>query len=205
MKEILIENQKFKGNPNKHNKKKDDNAIGFSWRPGQEKFSLKIKNCEIDANGVAEGLKLSYCSNVIVQNCVIVGGYEDCVDIVRGGFMLFENCRFVSKNTKHHFTIKCQASNITIKDCVFVNDFNKLIDGAFVDLGNWSDYDVDDLPKTKEIYIVDYKLENVSWYKKIISRRIYAENPITRGDGFVLKIPRLFVWLFWKLRRFQVS
>ena len=91
------------------------------------------------------------------------------------------------------------------KDCVFVNDFNKFIDGAFVDLGNWSDYDIVDLSKTKEIYIVDYKLENVSWYKKIISRRIYADNPVIRGDGFVLKIPRLLVWLFWKLRRFQVS
>jgi hypothetical protein len=127
------------------------------------------------------------------------------VDIVRGGFMLFENCRFVSNCTKHHFTIKCQVSNVTIKDCVFVNDFNKLIDGAFVDLGNWSDYDIDNLPKTKDVYIIDYTFENVSWYKKIIARRLHAEAPVNRGEGYILRIPRLFVWLFWKLRRFQVS
>ena len=88
---------------------------------------------------------------------------------------------------------------------VFVNDFNKLIDGAFVDLGNWSDYDIDNLPKTKDVYIIDYTFENVSWYKKIIARRLHAEAPVNRGKGYILRIPRLFVWLFWKLRRFQVS
>ena len=92
------------------------------------KQKIRIEDCTITQT-VAEGLKFSYCHDVIVQNCTIIGGFEDCVDIVRGGFMIFEKCRFVSKNTKHHFTIKCNASNITIKDCVFVNDFNKLIDG----------------------------------------------------------------------------
>ena len=202
MKEIVIKGKTFKGDPKKG---KQSNALGFMWRPGMSKQKIRIEECTIDAGEVAEGLKLSYCSNVIVRDCTIIGGFEDCVDIVRGGFMIFENCRFVSKNTKHHFTIKCNASNITIKDCVFVNEFNKLIDGAFVDLGNWSDYDVDDLPKTKDIYIIDCKFENVSWYKKIISRRLYAETPVVRGNGFIFKIPRLFVWLFWKLRRFQVS
>ncbi len=200
MNDIFIKDQTFKGDLKNGI---ESNALGFMWRPGMPKQKIRIENCTIDAGPVAEGLKLSYCYDVIVKNCTIIGGYEDCVDIVRGGFMLFENCRFVSNNTKHHFTIKCQAFNITIKDCVFVNDFKKIIDGAFVDLGNWSDYDVVDLPKTKEIYIVDYKLKNISWYKKIISRRIYADNPVIRGDGFVLKIPKLFVWLFWKFKRFK--
>ena len=202
MNEIIIKGRTFKGDLKKG---KQGNALGFMWRPGMPKQKIRIEDCTIDAGPVAEGLKLSYCSDVIVKNCTIIGGFEDCVDIVRGGFMIFENCRFVSKNTKHHFTIKCNASNITIKDCVFVNDFNKLIDGAFVDLGNWSDYDIDDSPRTKDIYIIDYKFENVSWYKKIIARRLHAETPANRGNGYILRIPRLFVWLFWKLRRFQVK
>ena len=156
MNEITIKGKTFTGDLKKG---KQGNALGFMWRPGMPKQKIRIEDCTIDAAPVAEGLKLSYCSDVIVKNCTIIGGFEDCVDIVRGGFMIFENCRFVSKNTKHHFTIKCNASNITIKNCVFVNDFNKLIDGAFVDLGNWSDYDVDDLPRTKDIYIIDYKFE----------------------------------------------
>lgn len=202
MSDIFIKGKTFKGDLKNGI---GSNALGFMWRPGMPKRKIRIEDCTIDAGPVSEGLKLSYCHDVIVKDCTIIGGIEDCVDIVRGGFMLFEGCKFVSKNTKHHFTIKCNASNITIKDCVFVNDFKKIIDGALVDLGNWSDYDVIDLPKTKDIYIVDYKFENISWYKKIISRRLYADNPVIRGDGIVLKIPRLFVWLFWKLRRFQVS
>ena len=133
MNEIIIKGKTFKGDLKKG---KQSNALGFMWRPGMPKQRIRIEDCTIDAGPVAEGLKLSYCHDVIVKNCTIIGGFEDCVDIVRGGFMIFENCKFVSKNTKHHFTIKCNASNITIKDCVFVNDFNKLIDGAFVDLGN---------------------------------------------------------------------
>lgn len=200
--EILIKGKSFKGDLKNGIQ---SNALGFMWRPGMPKQKIRIEDCTIDAGPVAEGLKLSYCHDVIVKDCTIIGGFEDCVDIVRGGFMLFENCRFVSNCTKHHFTIKCQVSNVTIKDCVFVNDFNKLIDGAFVDLGNWSDYDIDNLPKTKDVYIIDYTFENVSWYKKIIARRLHAEAPVNRGEGYILRIPRLFVWLFWKLRRFQVS
>ena len=205
MKKIIIKNKKFKGDPSIYNGTRDDNALGFGWRPGQQKFTLEIENCEIDANGVAEGLKLSYCTHVIVKNCTIIGGYEDCVDIVRGGYMLFDGCTFISNNSKHHFTIKSSVDNVTIKNCTFVNNFRNLYDGALVDLGNWSDYDIDDIPKTKNIYIVDYTLKNISWYKRIVARRLYANNPVIRGDGFVLKVPRLFVWLFWKLRRFQVS
>ena len=52
--------------------------------------------------------------DVKVKNCIIIGGYEDCVDIVRGGRILFEDCTFISNNTKHHFTIKCQVENVKI-------------------------------------------------------------------------------------------
>ena len=199
---ITIKNKRFIGNIENG---EQSNALGFMWRPTCRGKKIRIDNCHIEADSVAEGLKLSYCSDVIVKNTTIIGGFEDCVDIVRGGFMLFENCRFISKKQKQHFTIKCNASNITIKNCTFVNDFRTIIDGAFVDLGNWSDYDIDDLPKTKDIYIVDCKFENVSWYKKIISRRLYAETPVNRGSGYILRIPRVFVWFFWKFKRLSIS
>jgi hypothetical protein len=204
MKEIIVKDKKFKGDPSKFNGTQDDNALGFGWRPGQEEQTILIENCEIDANGVAEGLKLSYCSNVKVINCTIIGGYEDCVDIVRGSNILFKNCKFIAKNTKHHFTIKCMVAGVQIIDCEFVNEFNNLLDGACVDLGNWADYDVEDLPKTKNIEISNCKLINFRKYKKIISRRIYAESPlVSNTHGFVLKIPQIFVKIFWSFKRFE--
>jgi hypothetical protein len=204
MKEIIVKDKKFKGDPSKFNGTQDDNALGFGWRPGQEEQTILIENCEIDANGVAEGLKLSYCSNVKVLNCTIIGGYEDCVDIVRGSNILFKNCKFIAKNTKHHFTIKCMVDSVQIIDCEFINEFNNLLDGACVDLGNWADYDVEDLPKTKNIEISNCKLINFRKYKKIISRRIYAESPlVSNTSGFVLKIPQIFVKIFWSFKRFE--
>lgn len=203
---INIENQSFVGDPDKYKGARDDNALGFGWRPGWPNQTVSVKNCKIDANGVAEGLKLSYCHDVTVENCEIIGGYEDCVDIVRGGNIVFNNCRFIANNTKHHFTIKCKVNNVIIKNSTFVNDFRSIWDGAFVDLGNWGDYDIRKLPKTKNIQIINCKFENVSWWKRVTTRQIYAEKPIIKNTkGFNFKIPSLFVKIFWAFKRCQAK
>jgi hypothetical protein len=206
LRDIEVIGQHFIGNPDRYKGKQDDNALGFGWRPGQEKKTILIKNCKIDAAGVAEGLKLSYCHDVTVQDCEIIGGYEDCVDIVRGGNILFENCRFIANNTKHHFTIKCMVSNVIIKNCTFINNFRHIYDGAFVDMGNWGIYNKENIPKTNNIKIINCNFENVSWYKRILSRAIYAEPAIAENTkGFNLKIPTLFVNIFWAFKRCQAK
>lgn len=202
MKRVAIKGKTFKGDLSRG---KASNALGFMWRPGMPKESILIENCTIDAGPVAEGLKLSYCHDVVVKDSVIIGGFEDCVDIVRGGSIKFIRCKFISKNTKHHFTIKCMVDDIQIMDCTFINNFRTIIDGAFVDLGNWSDYDIDVLPKTKNILISNCKFENVSWWKRLISRRLYSETPVVDGPGFIFKVPNFAVRIFWALRRYQVK
>ena len=87
--DIVVKDKTFLGDKSRFDGSRDDNALGFGWRPGRPKQSILIENCVIDANGVAEGLKLSYCHDVVVKDCKIIGGYEDCVDIVRGSFNLF--------------------------------------------------------------------------------------------------------------------
>ena len=205
MRTINITDRIFTGDPDRHQGRIDDNALGFAWRPGQDKFSVHINRCMIDANGVAEGLKLSYCHDVHVKNSTIIGGYEDCVDIVRGGDITFDRCRFISNNTKHHFTIKCNVSNVSIFNCEFVNEFRNVFDGACVDLGNWSDYDVRDLPKTRDIHILNNRLTNMRPHKRILARTIHAEAPVTSGPGVVLRVPNMFVRLFWCIRRNQYN
>jgi hypothetical protein len=202
MKHIEIKNELFfnpkPGNPD--SKFEDDSALGFSWRPGQEQYSLKIKDCEINGQGVSEGLKLSFCRNVEVEKCTILGGYEDCVDIVRGENISFKKCTFISQNTKQHITAKGGIKNLSFIDCTFVNSFSKFYDGACIDLGNWTDYDDVDRPMVRDILIENCEIKDVGL--RVLYRRLYAENPIVRNcQGFGLKVPRLFVKLFWAAQR----
>ena len=172
------------------------NALGFGWRPGRAKESISIENCVIDGRGVAEGLKLSFCHDVSVSDCIIYGGYEDCVDIVRGGNISFNNCIFISHCSNQHITIKGGAKNIVFTDCEFRDDFKSLFNGACIDLGNWTDYDDAVRPKTRGVKIINCKFNNIK--NKILARVLYADKPeVTNCDGFVLKIPTFIVKLFW--------
>lgn len=179
----------------------DKNALGFSWRPGQPEFSLEIDSCTIDGGGVSEGLKLSFCRNVIVRNSQIIGGSEDCVDIVRGENITFENCTFFANpDTKQHITCKGGAKNITFKNCKFVGSFKNWWDGACIDLGNWTDYDDVDRPMVRNVNIENCIMQDVG--ARILYRRLYSETPkVSNSRGFRFNVPRIFVKLFWWLQR----
>ena len=47
---------------------KDSNALGLGWLPGQPEFKTVIDSCVIDGRGGSEGLKLSCCRNIKIQN-----------------------------------------------------------------------------------------------------------------------------------------
>jgi|GEM_PF-7129780 len=173
------------------------NALGFAWRPGQDQFDLLIDSCTIDGQGVAEGLKLSFCSNVIVSNSIIIGGYEDCVDIVRGDGILFDNCTFFAgERTSQHVTIKGGAKQITFNSCKFVNSFRNWWDGACIDLGNWTDYDDVHRPKVRDVKIINCSMKEVE--HPILYRRLYSETPqVKNSPGLRFNAPEIFVKLFW--------
>ena len=196
-------------------KVRDTNALGLVYRPywtddqipadhvfGPQVFLAKnilVEDCEIDGRGVAEGLKISFGHDVTIRNCIIHGGYEDCVDIVRGANICFSGCKFISYNTKQHFTIKGGCKNIQIEDCEFVNDFKNWYDGAILDIGNWCDYDQVKRPKVRHVKVNDCRLTNIKF--KMLSRVLYGEAPtIIETGGFVFKVPSFITSLFFKLR-----
>lgn len=198
MKEKIIKNKHFTASqPDKAKDKfNGGSALSFAWRVGQEPYSLLIDSCTIDGSGVAEGLKLSFCNDVTVKNCEIIGGYEDCVDMVRGRNISFENCVFISQGTKQHITAKGGIKNLSFKNCIFENDFKYFFDGACIDLGNWTDYDDIDRPMNRNISIEACKMKNIS--NKILYRRLYSETPeVINSDGIGFRVPRIFVGLFW--------
>ena len=179
----------------------DSSALALGWRPGQPEFSATIDSCTIDGGGASEGLKLSFCRNIKIQNSQFFGGSEDCVDIVRGENISFYNCTFFANpDTKQHVTIKGGARNITFKNCKFINSFKSWWNGACIDIGNWTDYDDVDRPKTRDVRVVDCEMQNVAF--PVLCRRLYADSPIvenTRGLGIM--IPSWAVSIFWFLQR----
>ena len=186
---------------NDDSKFNDSNALGFSWRPGQPRYTLTIDSCTIDGGGASEGLKLSFCRDVTVRDCQIMGGNEDCVDIVRGENITFDNCTFfANEDTKQHVTCKGGVKNITFKNCKFVGSFQNWWDGACIDLGNWTDYDDVDRPPVRNIKIINCTMQDVGC--GILYRRLYSETPqVTNSRGFKFKVPKIFVKMFWFLQR----
>jgi len=200
--EKVIYGKFFAAKSNENDSKfNDKNALGFGWRPGQPEFSLVIDSCTIDGGGVSEGLKLSFCRNVIVRNSQIMGGSEDCVDIVRGENITFDNCTFFANpDTKQHITCKGGAKNITFKNCKFVGSFKCWWNGACIDLGNWTDYDDVDRPMVRNVNIENCIMQDVG--AGILYRRLYSETPkVSNSRGFRFNVPRIFVKLFWWLQR----
>lgn len=199
----VFKNQRFTSGEKEERESKfyGKNALGFAWRPGQEEFELLIDSCVIDGAGVAEGLKLSFCRNVRVLNTTIIGGYEDCVDIVRGSNITFENCKFISsKKTKQHITCKGGAQGVSFINCQFINAFRHWWNGACIDLGNWTDYDDVDRPKTRNILIKNCKLSGVLF--PVLYRKLYSECPKVYGsNGLGFSIPGIFVKIFWFIQR----
>ena len=55
------------------------------------------------------------------------------------------------KNANDKSLFGDEKSILINKPDTIENEFNNILDGACVDLGNWADYDVVDLPKTKNI------------------------------------------------------
>ena len=180
---------------------KDSNALGLGWLPGQPEFKTVIDSCVIDGRGGSEGLKLSCCRNIKIQNSQFFGGNEDCVDIVRGENIFFYNCTFsAGPDTKQHVTIKGGARNITFKKCKFKNSFKSWWNGACIDLGNWTDYDDVDRPKTRNVRIIDCQMQDVTF--PVLYRRLYADSPIVQNtQGLGLIIPSRVVSIFWFLQR----
>ena len=202
MKTITVENQCFKPSSTESQESKlvDKNSLGFGWRPGQERFKLIVRSCFVDGSGVSEALKLSFCRNVLIENCEFLGGYEDCVDIVRGENIRFKNCNFISQNSKQHVTCKGGAKNISFENCKFIGSFRCWWDGACIDLGNWTDYDDVIRPKVRGVEVKNCYMSRVSF--PVLYRRLYSETPsISDSRGLGLNVPNILIKLFWSLQR----
>ncbi len=178
---------------------------GDTDRPGDQhtlSFSkarnILLKDCEIHGDGgVEEALKFSASQFVVVSNCVLYGGKEDALDVVRGRNYVFHDVQFHALGNQGA-TLKASIKNLLIYRSSFHGRPQlKHVDeeffgiyhpgGTFIDIGNWSDYDVIPRPLTTGVKIEasfeDRKSHAYDYRKKTYPVQYwpFAARPFTAG------------------------
>lgn len=168
----------------------DHNYRSYADVRGVNVEGITLPEKGVDNLAYSDVLKLSRAQDVVVRNCYIYGGVEDCIDMNRYcENVLIENCTLYPAG-KYAMTIKGGSSGIVLRNIV--------IDGhageVDIDLGNWSDQSME---QSRAIC-----LDNVTRADgtPVTVRVLWAEKPIVVGGNVnVVVIPkfiaRIYRWL----------
>ena len=173
----------------------DQHTLSFGKEDG-----LLLRNCFISAERVTEALKFSACRNVVVEDCLILGGPEDAVDIVRGENYYFRRVTFVARG-EYAVTIKAGVRHVRFLECRFRGRPGS---GVFLDLGNWADYEIEKRNPTVDVAVSLSSVFESGGVKGLIPiRTLHAELPIY--PGVIQRVHPLFVDVFFRVRRWQTE
>jgi len=174
--------------------RKDDSKMGWGL---QTDLNINLDS-DLNGQGLSETLKFSCCKNVIVEgnNHKVIGGIEDCLDIVRGCNYTFRNIHFITDGTKQHVTAKSGLQNVVFENCTFSGKPKT----ACVVMGQYSDYNILKMPKTQHFLFKNCKFE----YKKQAIQLWFADNVVLENtDAKINKIPGIVVWTYFTFRKIQ--
>jgi hypothetical protein len=174
-----------------------------NYRSIAEEFGYDVRDEAIgDVNSwnrYDDMLKFSNCWNATVNNCVIIGGKEDAIDMCRGGnYGIFNSSLFVMG--KNGITAKCGIDGLRIEGIEFLGRGNY----CEIELGMFSKYDKYPFhsSRVENVIISNVRREN--------GKRVWiwvwnSERPEVRGKAIVIVVPRL-VWLpYFLLRQWMVK
>jgi hypothetical protein len=155
---------------------------------------LNVIDEVLDGRGFSEALKFSQCRYVIAFNLKIIGGTEDCIDIVRGSLYSIYRCSFHPQG-KFGITVKGGVDHVRISDCTFYSHGIE----CDIDLGNWTNYDIVKRPKVRNILIKNCHSTDG---KPITVRVLHSDIPIIINSNVKLQVIHpFFVWCFFTMRR----
>lgn len=152
----------------------------------------------------SEALKLSKVRHITLVNKTMIGGTEDCLDIVRGEDNALIHCTFIpSVRTKQIATIKGGVKGVTLNDCTFIQtEKPNNIWGADIVLGDWTNYDVVQRPKVRDVVFI---APVIKMSRPLVIAVLHSEKPrFVNTDMSKIKVkvfPRWFVWLRFNVRR----
>jgi hypothetical protein len=148
----------------------------------------------------SEILKGSKRRNVVVEDSFIGGGNEDCVDMVRGENIKFQNLTVEAhEKTRVFFTLKGGIKGLTFNDVVLYGKSKWCWD---ISLGDWTNYDVDKRPKVRDIVLENVRFGDSNKRVKVLC--LWSEKPTVIGGRVdIWKVPTFMVKiLFWYKRKF---
>jgi len=158
---------------------------------------ITYENGTFHGAGKSEAVKISNRREVTFKNCVILGGKEDCLDIVRGSIHTFDNCVFEASGSLQAATIKGGAEYIHFKNCTFKGKPKM----GYVVLGQYSDYNFCKDLKTKYISFDKCHFEDSDTPSVVVWK---ADMPIIEECyANVKKIPTFIVWAYFTFRKLQ--
>ena len=156
-----------------------------------------IDGLTIDGSSYSEALKSSNRYNNRAQNCILIGGSEDCLDIVRG-YGTFVNLEFrPTKKTRQSITAKGSCS-ITLIGCEFHGNPKQ----ADITIGDFTIYDAVQRGRIKsDVNISNCKAFNDDGTERPIKITILHGNLInnsrTKANVKIKKYPSILVKVYF--------
>lgn len=159
---ILIENQTFNSvntyNPDTPDNKTDGQSVlcfsGPNFDEANTIYNITVNNCVMDGGSIHWGSKQSLIFELTFNDCVFKNGDKRAFDMVRGGIVTFNNCKWINDGSRPkvkspYFTLSeyCDCGiKGGVRDIVFNNcSLNDVL------LGDWTIYDQIERPKTRRV------------------------------------------------------
>lgn len=169
------------------------------YRVYRDLNGVVVKDEEIKSpQPVNDVLKISKCENVLIENCRIFGGAEDCIDQVQGRGVIIRSCRLIPQG-KNGITMKGAIDGVELNDLLF-ETHGKECDVEFGQHTIYSSALGRDV--TKNIRLINVRSLNGQPVKVKIWN---ATKPMVVGGNVeVVKIPTIIVKAYFLWRWVQI-
>lgn len=138
-----------------------------------------------DWTTISDVLKFSDCKNIVVDNCTVEGGNEDCIDAVRGSNYKFSNTTLLPH--KNGITLKGSIDTFTVENVKYLNHGTD----CDMEFGQFDNYWYVGRPATCHGNIINTNAEDG---KPLVLKLWDATTPgIVDSNIKVIKIPK-FIW-----------
>lgn len=155
----------------------------------------RLPDGSASAGDYSDILKFSNCTTCGVNNCVIDGGKEDCIDMVRGSDYHVTNTTLIP----HHngITIKGSIDGVLIENV----EFDGHGSDCDIDIGQFDNYWWIGRPPTRNVRIKNVQSKDGS---PVVVRLWDAVTPMIENSNVkIVRIPKLIWWPYFVFRAAQ--